>query len=267
MISEPPSGLGFGRCEQEPCVYSKSTTDGSRCNFPLYVDDGRHYHDSTPAGRKMFESDKKALSARFSMKWGDVNPKEDYFLGANRYSPSPDVACIKAQTYVKKMLDQYCDGDISDSVKYPTSWSYTPASDELQKAYEEASVKREKAPAELTSRYGSLYGSLMHAVKYRPEVSAAMQLLGACLTFPTERLYRCLMHVLVYLGRSPGLGTWFTAHAPGGKKLTAFADANWGVTRSVTGFVIMLAGSAVAHACRRQHCSVRALRRFSMAGQ
>ena len=37
------------------------------------------------------------------------------------------------------------------------------------------------------------------------------------------------------------------------KKLRAYADANWTTTRSTTGYVITLAGAAIAHASRRQH--------------
>ena len=43
----------------------------------------------------------------------------------------------------------------------------------------------------------SLYGSLLHAVKYRPEISFALQPTGSALSFPTEGLYECLMRVLV----------------------------------------------------------------------
>ena len=36
--------------------------------------------------------------------------------------------------------------------------------------------------------------------------------------------------------------------------MKAYADSNWGVTRSVTGFLIMLAGASVVAVSRRQHC-------------
>ena len=113
-----------------------------------------------------------------------------------------------------------------------------------------------RAPASegLKKRYGSLYGSLLHATKFRPEISAAMGLLGSCLTFPTEELYECLMHVLVYLGRTRSIGTTFSAHAPEARKLKVYADANWSTTRSTSGFCIMLAGAAVTSVSRRQHC-------------
>eukprot|EP00966_Prymnesium_polylepis_P103847 2404756-Prymnesium_polylepis.1 len=61
-------------------------------------------------------------------------------------------------------------------------------------------------------KYGSLYGALLHASKYRPEILASMGLLGSALTFPTERLYMCLVRVLVYLVRTKQLGIQYSAH-------------------------------------------------------
>ena len=113
---------------------------------------------------------------------------------------------------------------------------------------------RTPASSELTHQYMSLFGALLHAVKFRPEIAAALQLCGGCLTFPTEELYECLMHILVYLGRSRNLGTTYSAHVPNASKLEAYADSNWTTTRSVTGFVIMLAGASVVARSSRQHC-------------
>ena len=79
-------------------------------------------------------------------------------------------------------------------------------------------------------------------------------MLGSCVTFPNEELYECAMHVLVYLGRTRKLGTNFSAHVEGADRIRAYADSNWGVTRSVTGFVVTLAGAAISAVSRRQHC-------------
>jgi len=106
----------------------------------------------------------------------------------------------------------------------------------------------------LKKRYGSLFGALLHAIKWRPEISAALGLCGTCLTIYTEELYANLERVLVYLARTKKIGTTFSADTDSAKKLRAYADANWTTTRSTTGFVIMLAGGAIAHASRRQHC-------------
>ena len=104
------------------------------------------------------------------------------------------------------------------------------------------------------NRYAALYGSLLHVTKYRPEVSAALGYCGTCLTFPTETLYRCLLRILVYLSRTRNLGTRFTGKADDAKVLRAYADANWDLTRSVTGFMIMLACGTILSCSKRQHC-------------
>ena len=99
------------------------------------------------------------------------------------------------------MIERYCGGDISPGEKWPALWSHTPAGAELERAYEEAIVKRAPADQKLFKEYNSLVGSLRHAVKYRPEISAAMDLLGCCLTFATAALLRCAYRVLRSLPR------------------------------------------------------------------
>ena len=60
--------------------------------------------------------------------------------------------------------------------------------------------------------------------------------------------------MLVYRVRTRKFGTTFSANVPFASKLRAFADANWTTVRSTTGYVVLLAGAAIAHASRRQHC-------------
>ena len=103
----------------------------------------------------------------------------------------------------------------------------------------------------LKARYASLFDALLHAVKWRPEISAALGHCGKCLTICTKEMYQRLMRILVYVGRTRQVGTTFSAHVPGVTKLQAYADANWTTTRSTTGYVITLAGAAIAYASRR----------------
>ena len=95
----------------------------------------------------------------------------------------------------------------------------------MQSAFEDAYTRRPQAPKELIKRYGSLFGSLLHAVKYRSEIAFACQLLGTCLTYPTEELYECAMRVLVYLGRTRSLGITYSRNAER-PELHAYADSN-----------------------------------------
>ena len=134
-------------------------------------------------------------------------------------------------------------------------WSYTPADESLTPPWESMSSNRPDASADLRLHYGSLFGALLHATKYRPEVMAPLGLLGSCLSFPTQELYDLhLLRVLVYLARTRSLGITYSKHADNASKLRAFADSNWAVTRSTTGYTIMLAGAGIGSVSRRQHC-------------
>ena len=81
-----------------------------------------------------------------------------------------------------------------------------------------------------------------------------MGLLSQCLTFPTEELYECALRVLVYLARTPKVGTTFSGKGDGANRVRAYADSNWMEVRSTTGFCIMLGNAMVCGASRRQHC-------------
>ena len=142
-------------------------------------------------------------------------------MGANRYSPNRSVVEWAATSYIDAMVKRYCDGDVTPCKKYPGSWGDVPADDALEKAYEEAIATRTPASSELFKEYNSLVGSLRHAVKYRPEISAAMDLLGCCLTFPTAALLTCAYRVLVYLGRTRRMRVRYSRHAPHARELRA----------------------------------------------
>ena len=124
----------------------------------------------------------------------------------------------------------------------------------MQKDWEEACAKRSCDDKELIREYQQLFGTLLHAVKYRPDVEATLNLCGTCLTFPTVPMKGWLTRTLVYLGRTRKMGVTYSNKGKDADVLRAYADSNWSETRSTTGFCIMLAGGAIAHASRRQHC-------------
>ena len=260
-----PDGCAYDRCPQEPCVYSKrlgdpheDSPDDSYVTMPLYVDDGRIYSDPTEEACAEAKRDRERLTKEFGIEFKETDPRSDYFLGANRIASGDRSSCtLKATTYIQDGLAKrfFPDVDLSKtSEAFPASWSYTPADDMLVKAWEDTFVNRPKPDEKLIKKYGSLYGAVLHATKYRPEILAAMGLLGSCLTFPTEKLYYCLVRVLVYLVRTKNLGITYSAHAPNADKLFARADSNWSERRSTTGFGVFLAGAAINPLSRRQHC-------------
>ena len=158
--------------------------------MPIYVDDGRIYNDPTKEALDEAKIDRERLNKEFGIEF-KVDPKQDYFLGANRIGSDDRSKCtLKATTYIMDMAKNFFpDVDVSkSSAAMPASWSYTPADETLVKAWEHAMVTRPKADERLIKKYGSAYGAVLHASKYRPEILAAMGLLGSCLTFPTENV-------------------------------------------------------------------------------
>ena len=181
------------------------------------------------------DAHKTRLKSRFGIEFGEDDPASDYFLGANRQSSRRDVAKVSASSYIDLMVKRYLpDTDLS---KFLASWSYTAADESLTSLWEAMSTSRPTASPELTKSYGSLFGALLHATKYRPEVMAALGLLGSCLSYPSQELYDLhLVRVLVYLARTRSLGVTYSKHADNARRLRAFADSNWSVTRSTTGY-------------------------------
>ena len=145
------------------------------------------------------------------------------------------------------MVKRYVGGDVSARKEYPGSWGYAPAGAELMKHYDSAVSLRPTPSDSLKTQYGSLFGALLHTVKWRPEISAALGNCGTCLTICNEEMYQSLIRNLVYFGRTRRVGTTFSAHLPGAAKLRAYTDANWTTTRSTAGYVITLAGAAIAY--------------------
>ena len=224
-------------------------------NNTLYVDDGRLGWDDDKTACAKAQEIEERLTDRFGIKFGPKDPEETHFLGSNIItSKDRKVASVRATSYIDLQVKRYADGDVSPCKRFPAHWSHMPADETLMREWEAAMATRTPASPELTKRYGSLFGSLLHAVKFRPEISTALGKLGACLTFPTEALYECLMHVLVYLGRTRTLGTTYSAYVPDANKLKVFCDSDWSTTRSTTGYLIMLAGAAILAKSVRQHC-------------
>jgi len=258
MVTDAPAGCGYGRSSNDPAIYSKVVGESAVCTLGCYVDDWRSYYDRAEASVKEWGRIKGLLKERFGIDFKGADPETDFFLGSNRISKHPDVATLKASTYIELMAKRYL-GDkwieeADDTKKYPGAWGHTPSDQHMMKDWEHACATRPYGDKELAKRYGSLFGSLMHAVKFRPEISATIGLCGTCLTFPTEAMYQWLVRILIYLVRTRNMGITFSNRGEKAAVLRCYADSNWSETRSTTGYVMLLAGGAVAHASKRQHC-------------
>ena len=72
--------------------------------LPLYVDDGRLYWDPTAGAEAVATDDRARLTKEFNIEFKEIDPEQDYFLGANRISSDDRGSCtLKATTYISDM--------------------------------------------------------------------------------------------------------------------------------------------------------------------
>ena len=136
-----PESCGYDRCAQEPCLYSKRLgdehelgPDDSYITCPIYVDDGRLKYDPTAEAKAEAARDMKRMSEEFGIEFKAIDPKNDFFLGANRITSDDRSTCLlTARTYIMDMARRFFpDVDLTQSsAAFPASWSYTPADESL----------------------------------------------------------------------------------------------------------------------------------------
>ena len=68
---------------------------------------------------------------------------------------------------------------------------------------------------------------------------------------PTEELQLATERVLAYLYRNRHLGLTFEAEPT---ELTSYADSDWAVSRSTSGWIIMFQKAAIAWGSKKQPC-------------
>jgi hypothetical protein len=154
-----PKGCVYDRCPQEPCVYSKRIGDehedkpgGSYVTLPIYVDDGQIYNDPTEEACAEVAEDRKRLNKEFGIEFKEIDPKDDYFLGANRRVSDDRASCaLTATTYIDDMAETFMPGiDLTKPcAAMPSAWLHTPADETLVKAWEVAIAERPKADEKL----------------------------------------------------------------------------------------------------------------------
>ena len=256
ITDEKPRGCEFARGPQEPCVYSKRAEDKESedvVTLAMYVDDWRIYWDPSPTATAEAKWARDRLTEKFKIQWKEPDPETDFFLGSNRLAYDLDSATLRATSYIELQVEHYL-GGMDELDKYPKHWTYSPSDPSMQKDWERCVATRPKASADLVKRYGTLFGSLLHATKFRCDISTTLQKCGTCLTFPTEEMYGWLVRCLVYLGRTRKLGVTYSNKGKGAYTLRCYADSDWSETRSTTGFVMILAGGAITSSSKRQHC-------------
>jgi hypothetical protein len=108
------------------------------------------------------------------------------------------------------------------------------------------------APADptLINKYRKLVGALLYAAtSTRPDIAYATSMLCRAMSKPTDELLAAALRVLAYLSRHKHVGLRYT---PCTRPLEGFADADWAVRHSQSGFVFQLGRAAVSWGSKKQ---------------
>lgn len=97
-------------------------------------------------------------------------------------------------------------------------------------------------------------GALIYPVPCtRPDLAAAVGYLARALTFPTPAMDECANKVMRYFIDTASAGITFNGSAPD-PMLTGFADSDWSVAHSTSGYCLCFAGAPISYASKRQQC-------------
>jgi hypothetical protein len=234
--------LKFQQSEVDPCFWYKVYADGSRFDLGLYVDDVWACDD---AG-SLADADWEQLGVDFQFTVQE-DPKQ--FLNMNVTVLSDHSVKFSMEAYVLRMADTY----VPDWRSWPVL--ERPATEELQRDYEEAHGERGAASAEMLKQFRAKTGAMIYTSPcVRPDACYAISRLSRAQTFPTEKMDKHADRVIVYLAQTAHRGVVFDGSAPEAATLRAESDSDWAVGHSTTGWAIFLAGAAVIFSSKRQPC-------------
>jgi hypothetical protein len=130
-----------------------------------------------------------------------------------------------------------------------------PATDAMLKAYDRAHARESKPSAEQLKRYGGKVGAMVYTSPcVRVDTCWAISRLARALTFPTPEMEAAADRVMLYLAQTADACVTFDGEAPDAGVLMGESDSDWAVGHSTTGWIVFLAGAAVAYRSFRQAC-------------
>ena len=126
----------------------------------------------------------------------------------------------------------------------------SPSTPELAQHVADAQASDGTEHAHLREPFASLVGALLYAACHtRPDVAYAVGMLSRVLSKPTPELLADAQRVLGYLHYHSPVGLRYT---PGASRLHGFADSDWAVRHSTSGWVVLFQHAAIAYGSKKQ---------------
>ncbi len=238
---------GLHRSQSDPSVYVDRAGEVQFMLLTgLWVDDLviATKHDKT---LKRF---KKSISSTYRMVDKGVMT---WCLGMSVMQDATGIELSQA-TYVDKILQRF---SMTDAKPAPT-----PFPSGLQLSAEQSPTTDQEREEMAKVPYRQAVGALIHLVTCtRPDVAFHVGQLARYSANPGHAHWQALKHLLRYLSATKHLSIRYSRNDPNGDKLTdlvltGYVDASWGSEsddrKSVTGYVMTLAGGPVAWMSKKQ---------------
>ena len=239
-FDEEVKKLDFVRCEEEPCVYRK--TSGSAISFLiLYVDDILLMGNDI----SMLQQAKSSLKKVFSMK--DLG-EAVYILGIKIYRDrSKRLIGLSQSTYIDKVLNRF---SMQDSKR-----GYLPMNHGAQLSKTQCPSTTDERSMMDKVPYASAIGSIMYAMLCtRPDVSYALSVTSRYQANPGMEHWNAAKNILKYLRRTKDMFLVYGGDSE--LVVNGYTDASFQTdrddSRSQSGYVFILNGGAVSWKSSKQ---------------
>ena len=248
---------GFIVAFSEPCLYMLYKGD-SYMILVTYVDDVPWGSNDMKLVAQVFaDMERDGLKLTWDIGLTEV-------LGADLQHSAEGVT-LHQSSYLRGLFDTHSqpiksyEAELRDTVK-------TPCNGNLAKEVIEAAAAKEinkNGDVDLGKRFRTLVGALLYAaIVSNPDIMYTVGQLCRVMAFPTENLWQCAVHCLVYLKHRGAMGIMFYKSASASPILSIFrhgngmvrglVDASWEVVRSTSGWMIFVNGCLVAWGSKKQ---------------
>ena len=185
-----------------------------------------------------------SIKKKFMEMWEcrDLGKIKEYLRIQVNYNRDLGFLAIDQGPYALKVVKRFGLEDCK-SVRTPLPAGYAPIKNEGECTPQERSY------------YQQIIGSLLYlALGTRPDIIYAVILMSQFSSNPSQEHIQKALYIVKYIAHT--LNVKIVYSAKGNNKFRAYADADWAADRntrrSINGYVLMLAGGAVAWTSRKQ---------------
>jgi len=229
--------LGFKRLISDSGIY-KLGSNNETIIVILYVDDVLFMGSNS----KLLMNKKNAFMKKWECR--DLGPISEYLGMKILRDRKSKILKIDQIDYAKKIVKRFGQENCHD-VTTPLPGGYKPQSQSPD----------QRATPEQLNYYQSIIGSLLYlTLGTRPDIAYAVILMSQFMSNPSEDHIKKAIHIIKYVKSTLYAKLIYNGKANEG--LHGYADADWGsdvdTRKSVTGYVIKLAGAPISWTSRKQ---------------